>query len=441
MSVLEWIESLPVGWSTHPLKRVAVFRNSNVDKKSYENGNPVRLCNYTDVYYNEFISPKLGLMEATATLSEIARFSLSAGDVIITKDSESWDDIAVPACVTQGLEGVVCGYHLTLIRPHVTKLYGPFLLRCLQATGIREQLWISATGVTRFGLGQDAIGGAVIPIPPLPVQQKIADFLDRKTAAIDALIRKKERLIELLQEKRQAFITHVVTKGLDPNVPMKDSGIEWLGEIPAHWEVVRIKHVCDLESGHTPSRSEPAYWIDDECVIPWVSLNDTKTMKVSDVIVDTFYKISPRGMANSSAHLISEGAVVFTRDATIGLSAIMGAPMAVSQHIIAWVCGARIYNRYLLRVIDAMASHLDRMTFGATIKTIGMDDVKQLTTPLPPLDEQTRMVEHLSAQLNRLDLAVARLQTQLDRLKEYRQALISAAVTGQLPIPEPEPTP
>lgn len=247
--VAAWASSLPPGWAVLPLKHIARVWNSNVDKKTYPGGIPVRLCNYTDVYYNDFIRADMTLMEATATPDEVVRFSLCKGDVIITKDSETPDDIAVPAVVADDLQGVVCGYHLTMLRPRPL-IEGRFLFRALQASGVRVQFHSTATGITRFGLGQDDIRNAVIPLPPTNVQIAIANFLDEKTAAIDDLIAQKQRLIDLLQEKRTALINRAVTKGLDPNVPMKDSGIPWIGEIPAHWEVQPLRRlIVGIEQG------------------------------------------------------------------------------------------------------------------------------------------------------------------------------------------------
>ena len=161
---MSWTATLPPDWRVCPLRHVAVVQNSNVDKKSYEGDPSVRLCNYTDVYYNETIHSDLELMVATATPVEIEKFGLRAGDVIITKDSESWNDIAVPACVAEDMPGVVCGYHLTMFRPRPDVIIGRFLLRALQASGVRDQLQVAATGVMRFHImpnrKQAAIGGA-----------------------------------------------------------------------------------------------------------------------------------------------------------------------------------------------------------------------------------------------------------------------------------------
>jgi len=267
--------------------------------------------------------------------------------------------------------------------------------------------------------------------PPRVVQIAIARYLDMETSRIDTLIDKQKKLIELLKEKRQAVISQAVTKGLDPDVPMKDSGVEWLGEVPRHWKVVKVKHAAKLESGHTPDKKIERYWTD--CTIPWVSLNDTKHLKLNDYITETAYSVSVDGIANSSARLLPERCVVFTRDATIGASAITTCTMAVSQHVIAWVCNqSRVIPEYLLLAFYAMEKELDRYTFGATIKTIGMGDVRKLIVALPPIAEQNRIWQTSFERLRVLDSAVGKATTAVELLQERRAALITAAVTGQI---------
>ena len=278
----------------------------------------------------------------------------------------------------------------------------------------------------------DQVGNSRAPLPPESEQLAIATFLDRETAEIDSLIAKKERLIELLQEKRTALITRAVTRGLDPNVPMKDSGIKWLGEIPAHWEVKRVKWVARMESGHTPDKKVAAYWTDGN--IPWVSLNDTGYLKDHDFINTTEYYTNDLGLKNSSARLLPPRTVVFSRDATIGLCAITERSMAVSQHFIAWICGEEVIPEYLLRAFDAMQGELERLTMGATLRTIGMPDVKTLTTPVPPFAEQERIVNHIHKECLHVDLLIAKVQNAIDHLKEFRTAVISAAVTGKIDV-------
>ncbi|MBI4625189.1 MAG: restriction endonuclease subunit S [Verrucomicrobia bacterium] len=290
----------------------------------------------------------------------------------------------------------------------------------------------------------DFIGNCVLPIAPPAEQRAIAAFLDRETGRVDRLVAKKRELIERLKEKRTALISRTVTRGLPPsaaraaglpeNPSLKPSGVEWIGDIPTHWEVKKVKFVAKMESGHTPSRSEPSNWVDDECVIPWVSLNDTKHLKEHDYIGDTAVKISEEGMKNSSAHLLPAGVVVFTRDATIGLTAITTSPAAVSQHIIAWVPGPKVTPKYLLLSFKVMQQYLESFTFGSTLKTIGMTDVRKLVTPVPPLPEQAAIAAYLDEETAKLDALVAQVEEAVERLQEYRTALITAAVTGKIDV-------
>jgi type I restriction enzyme S subunit len=165
-SGVEWLGEIPAHWEVRRLKTVASVQLSNVDKKSVEGQESVRLCNYVDVYYNERITADLDFMAATATPEQVRRFSLHAGDVLITKDSESWTDIAVPAVVAEGLPDVLCGYHLALARPE-GDCDGAFLARAFSAIGPRDQFQVAANGITRFGLGGDAIRTGLFAMPPL----------------------------------------------------------------------------------------------------------------------------------------------------------------------------------------------------------------------------------------------------------------------------------
>ena len=253
-SGVEWLGEIPAHWKTSRLKQCAEAWLSNVDKKSVENEAKVRLCNYVDVYYHDRIHGDMEFMTATATPDQVRRFSLREGDVLITKDSETWTDIAVPALVIEDLADVVCGYHLALIRPQ-PNCVGAFLSRAIGAVSLREQYHVAANGITRFGLAVDAIRNGILPLPPLSEQRAIARFLDLETVKVDALMAKQRELIRLLREKRTALISHVVTKGLDPDVAMKDSGVGWPGEIPAHWDTRRLKAISDMQSGESITAS------------------------------------------------------------------------------------------------------------------------------------------------------------------------------------------
>jgi len=165
-SGVEWVGEIPENWKVTKLKKISDVRVSNVDKKSDEAEPEVLLCNYIDVYNNEFITSKINFMKATASLEQIKKFTLKKEDVIITKDSEEPTDIAVPALVNENLEGVVCGYHLALIRPNIKVIIGRFLLRQFQTKSINEQFVIAANGVTRFGLKTSRILNANFVVPP-----------------------------------------------------------------------------------------------------------------------------------------------------------------------------------------------------------------------------------------------------------------------------------
>jgi type I restriction enzyme S subunit len=169
-----WIERIPSHWQVRKLRHIASVKVSNVDKKTVEGQRSVRLCNYVDVYKNEYIIPSMDLMEATATDEQIRQFTLRANDVLITKDSETWDDIAVPAYVGVDLEDVICGYHLAQVRPLSDRVDGEYLFRCFQAEGICDQFRVSANGITRFGLGKFDIAGSLFPVPPLHEQQTMS---------------------------------------------------------------------------------------------------------------------------------------------------------------------------------------------------------------------------------------------------------------------------
>ena len=434
-SGVEWLGEIPVHWEVRRLKSLAAVQLSNVDKKSEEGQAAVGLCNYVDVYYNERISSDVDFMAATASEDQIRRFSLHKGDVLITKDSESWTDIAVPAVVSQDLPDVLCGYHLAHIRPG-DNCDGAFLSRAFSAAGPRNQYEIAANGITRFGLTGDAIREGVFPVPPLPEQQAIAAFLDRETARIDALIAKKERLIELLNEKRTALATRAVTKGLNPNAPMKDSGVEWLGEIPAHWEVKRLWHL-------TPSHRRIMYGIvlpgpHVEDGIPIVKGGDVSPVRLRlDLLARTATEIECRYTRSR----LQTGDLVYAIRGSIGDVAMIpeeleGANLTQDAARVAYVkdcCGM-----WLLHLLKSYAvfAQLEAGALGATIRGINIRDLKRTLIPVPPKLEQQEMGNYIQGETGKVDNLIAKVQEAVKHLRELRTALISAAVTGQIDVRE-----
>ena len=214
-SGVEWLGEIPAHWDVKRLKHLATVRTSNVDKKSVDTEREISLLNYTDVYYNDYVTDDIEFMQATATEHQILLFRLRQGDVIVTKDSESWDDIAVPTHVPVDFPGVVCGYHLALIRPLAEQTDGRYIARLFASTPGAYQFKIGANGVTRFGLPQRVLRDALFPLPPLSEQRAIAAYLDRETATIDALVAKNDHLIDLLRENRTSLISAAVTGKID----------------------------------------------------------------------------------------------------------------------------------------------------------------------------------------------------------------------------------
>lgn len=210
-SGIEWLGDVPEHWEVALLKHVADVRFSGVDKHSHDDETPVRLCNYTDVYRNDRITGNMDLMPATATSAEIARLTLKAGDVILTKDSETPDDIGVPAWVPEDLPGVVCAYHLGLLRPEPERVLGEFLFRAIGSARIAQQFHVLATGVTRFALGKHDVKNAVIALPPVEEQQVICKWIDDECKPLEDATQRAEEEIKLIREYRDRQIADVVT--------------------------------------------------------------------------------------------------------------------------------------------------------------------------------------------------------------------------------------
>ena len=430
-SGIEWLGEVPEEWE---IKRLRFTSERNPSKSRINHLSPDTIVSFLAM---ESIGEEgeLKLEENRELQSVQSGYTyFENGDIIIAKITPCFENGKGALC--EGLTNNI-GFgttELMVLRPG--RSINPRLLFYISKTHafrkIGEALMQGAAGQKR--ISDEFIANFPIPLGTKSEQKAIAYFLDTEMARLDALVVKKQRLIELLKEKRQATISQAVTKGLDLSVPMKDSGIEWLGEVPAHWQVQRVKNVAKLESGHTPSKQVPEYW--ENCNIQWVSLNDSKQLAANDFISDTAVKINHLGLANSSARILPAGAVVFTRDATIGLAAITTSPMAVSQHLIAWCPSEKINNKYLLRVFNAMKLFLDSYTFGATIKTIGMPDVKKLVTPVPPIQEQLEIIDYLDQALANMDYLINKIQENIILLQERRAALISATVTGKIDVRE-----
>lgn len=433
-SGVEWIGKVPEQWNVKRLRYVAAFMNSNVDKKAYDGQENVYLCNYTDVYYNEFINDRLSFMAATASKDELDRFSLKKGDVLITKDSEAPSDIGIPALVTENLPGVVCGYHLALIRSSDLTT-ARILHRVLQSHPAKAHFFVEAPGITRYGLSRDAIGDLRVCLPSPEHRSMIADWIDRETARIDALIAKKTQFIELLKEKRQILITHAVTKGLNPKVKMKDSGVDWIGEIPEHWQIKKLRYLLEEPLQYGANESGDASIEDGPRYVRITDLNEAGELRNESI-----KRLSPDV---AEPYMLRDGDILFARSgATVGKTYCYK-----SEHGPACFAGYLIRARVDRRKVNpdflilAVRSHyywayILKTAIQATIENVGAERYSDFPIVIPQREEQEAIIVAVSGILNRIDLLTNKTQRSVDLLKERRSALITAAVTGQIDFRE-----
>lgn len=421
---------LPQGWEIAPLKAFAKFSVSNVDKISKEGESSVRLCNYTDVFKNDFISAStMKFMKSTASETEIDKFGLNENDVVITKDSEAWDEIAIPALVADTASDLVCGYHLAILRSNEKFLLGRFLFRCLQSKAVRLELELESKGVTRFGLPKGAIGELKLPIPPLAHQQVISTYLDRETDEIDALIAEKQRMLELLEEKRAALVTQAVTQGLNPRVAKKPSGLPWLGDVPKHWDVMRcaalFTQLDERGEGHLPLLLVS--------INSGVSLRQFSEDRIERVMADAdTYKIARQGQLAFNKMRFWQGAA--------GIAPEDG--LVSPDYTVAKFNKEELQPRYveLLMRIPTFSNEVRRYSHGIVDDRLRLywDEFKDIQIPVPPYDEQVKISNHIDVKLEENSEVTVVLNQSIELLKERRSALITAAVTGQIPLEKME---
>lgn len=405
------------------LKHVADVVTSNVDKLRSEAEIPVRLINYTDVYYRDRLTPELPLMRATASASEIARHRVLAGDILITKDSETRHDIGVPAYVESTLNDMVCGYHLSRIRTKkVSTVHPRYLFWALTSDEAREQMIVAATGITRFGLRTDSIRNIVIRVPSLHEQMLIAHHLDTKTGNIDALIAKKRRMAELSERRLVSFATQLVNGDNRSQL----SGIPSIPFIPSRWQSLRNKvfmrethersstgeeellSVSHL-TGVTPRSQKTVYMFKAESMVGY------KLVRPGDLAVNTMWAWMGAAGVSKYHGIVSPSYGVYRIDQT-------------TMH--------PGYFDMLVRT-PAYICEMTRYSRGITSSRLRLypDELLSLRTPVPPMDEQQEIVRRFEGEASRTRSAIGALGRQVGLLTERRQALITAAVTGQLAVP------
>lgn len=359
---------------------------------------------------------------------ELAKFAVREGDLLVCEGGEVGRAaivMRVPAhCIIQNaLHRVRSGSgsiaYLRYVLQHLAHA-GWFSVLCNKATIAH--------------LTQEKLEAIRLPLPAIAIQAQIATFLDRKTTAIDALIAKKERLIEMLQEKRQALITQAVTKGLDPNVPMKRSRSEWLGDIPAHWTTSQPKHLCSLivDGPHV----KPEY-VDEG--IPFVTVKNLTSGPRIDLTDLNYISHSLH------AQLIRRGRpergdVLLSKDgATLGVPRVVETDTVFSIFVSVALLKPRrdVLDPYFLRYTleaDPTWQQFKGSEAGSAIKHIVLGTIGNVRIALPPIEEQRLIGAKLALLDERGDKTRALVRRHIEKLREYRQALITAAVTGKIDL-------
>ncbi len=426
-SGVEWLGDVPVHWEVRRLCTVAEMRVSSVDKHTTEGEFPVRLCNYVDVYKNDRITQAMPFMSATASRDEIARFRLARGDVLITKDSEAWDDIGVPALVTEPADDLLSGYHLALLRPF-KEMLGAYLDRTLQSKTVAYQFHVEANGVTRYGLTQMGIQSIRVPLPPLPEQSVIVRYLDYVDRRIRRHVAAKRKLIALLEEEKQAVVNRAVTRGIDPNVPVKPSGVEWLGDVPAHWEMRRGKRLFSPRRELAKPNDVQLSATQAYGVIP----QDEYERKVGRRIVKISLHLDKR------RHVEVDDFVISMRSFQGGLERAWATGCIRSSYIVlrptievdveffSYVFKSRAY-------IQALQSTANFIRDG---QDLNFNNFCAVDLPFPPADEQREIAVALGEATANIDTSIARARRQIALVQEYRTRLIADVVTGKLDVRE-----
>ncbi|MDQ7882033.1 restriction endonuclease subunit S [Atlantibacter hermannii] len=424
-SGVEWLGEVPNHWKTVSISRLfsrikrtgytekellSVYRDYGVIPKSSRDDNNNKpsedLSPYQLVEPNDLVMNKMKAWQGSIAISEYEGIVSPA--YFVYKPNNILFELAHPRYV-----------HYLLRNPiYVTQ----YLSR---SKGIRVNQW---------DLDPDEFRNIELLLPDKTEQEKIYSFLDHETAKIDNLIEKQQQLIELLKEKCQTVISHAVTKGLNPDVPMKDSGVEWLGEVPDHWELVPLKYLCNFSGGGTPTKDNLSYWQGGS--VPWVSPKDMKSFWISE----TQDYVTPKAVSESSTNYIEEGSLlmvvrsgILQRNIPVAINIVK---VTMNQDMKALRFNERMKAHYAAYFINGNVNSLllEWTKEGATVESIEHEYLANGLIPVPPIDEQHSIIKSISGQMIRFELLEEKALTGIRLLQERRTALISAAVTGKIDV-------
>ncbi|CAN0622822.1 type I restriction enzyme, S subunit [Burkholderia multivorans] len=422
-SGVEWLEKVPEHWEVKPLKYEADFVNGAAFKPEQwaETGTPIiRIENLNgSLSFNCFE----GEMDF--------RYHVEKGDLLF-----GWS----------GNRGTSFG---PFIWPHEGQYYlNQHIFRICNFKFDKRWFYWSLKAVTAHvedqahgiigmvHITKGDLGSIKIATPALAEQQAIAVHLDRETTRIDALVEKKTRFIELLREKRQALITHAVTKGLDPNAPMKDSGVEWLGDVPEHWDVSSIKSWFRTSSGGTPDTSRQEEFYTEAGGHPWIRTTDLNNGELWDCEI----RITDSAMAASACSILPINTVLvamYGGEGTIGKFSIARFPSAINQALCALLPSKHFSSDFVYWYVQYYRPYW--MVWAESTRkdpNISQELIRNAPIVRPPIAEQLKICAVLAAETSRVDTLIEKTERSIELLKERRAALITAAVTGQIDLQE-----
>ena len=422
-SGVEWLGAIPAHWETRQLKRLFHIRNGSTPKSSeatYWDGDVTWITpedlgesNQKAILRSRRSITEAGLRSCGTTL-------VPAGSIVLSSRAPiGYVAIAgVDLCTNQGCRSLV--HRQTLSETY----YFYYLLT------VGSELTSLGQGSTYMELSRHDLSALVVIRPDFHEQEAIAEFLDRETAKIDALVAKKERLIKLLREKRTALITQAVTKGLDLDMPMKDSSVEWLGKIPAHWDVLRCKQVCTVRRGASPRPIDDPIYFDENGEYGWVRIADVTAS--GRYLENTTEYLSVLGKSKSVP--LNSGELIISIAASVGKPIITKIKCCIHDGFVH--LGDSSEDREYLYYVFLSGQPYSGLGKQGTQLNLNTDTIGDIKLPVPPIDRQRAIVIFLDRETLKIDALVEKVQQAIERLQELRAALISAAVTGKIDMRE-----
>ena len=425
-SGVEWLGEVPADWNVRRLKFCGEIRYG-LGEPPPQDDVGVPFIRATDIFRGKIDGSKIIRIEASKVPWH-RKPELSPGDILVVRSGAYTGDSAI---VPDEWRGALAGYDLVVtIQNDLPEFFAYALLSKYVLQG---QIFLAKSRAAQPHLNAEELGDVVVAFPHLEEQKAIADFLVQKTAQIDHLIEKKQALIEKLNEKRTAMITRAVTKGLDESVAMKDSGVEWMGEVPDHWNLKRLKFLTKVTGGGTPNTNNPEYWNGD---IPWVSPKDMGHMFISR----TQDYITELGLTESSTNIVPENTVlIVVRSGILRHTipvAINSVPMAINQDMKGLTSESEMLSEYLTMLIYGNQEALLPLWSknGCTVESIEFGHMMNTNIPIPPIAEQKKILDSIAIKGRSVGKLIGSSKLIIEKLKEYRTGLITAAVTGKIDV-------